>query len=69
MFDKYNEYFKRSGISEELKNKFISHISKFESSFFATENPNVDIRHGSNFTGKKKGRDACLEIPYWGKIR
>ena len=67
--DKYREYFKRSGISEELKNKFLRHISKFKSSFFTTEDPNVDIRHNSNFTGKKKGRDTCLEIPYWSRVR
>lgn len=66
--DKYKEYFKRSGINEDLKKDFVKHISKFESSFFTTENPNLDIRHDNNFTGRKKGREYCTELPYWGKF-
>ena len=36
---------------------------------FATVNPNVDIRHDSNFTGARRGKKRCYELPYWGKFK
>jgi hypothetical protein len=33
-----------------------------------TNIPNLDIRHGSNFTGPKRGKDRCYELLYWGKF-
>ena len=35
---------------------------------FRTENPNIDIRHGGNFTGPRRGRKRRYELPYWGKL-
>ncbi|MCP4648830.1 MAG: hypothetical protein GY853_01940 [PVC group bacterium] len=66
--NKYRNYIKRSGITGELKKDFVSHINKYESSLFETDSPNVDIRHGDNFTGKKRGEEHCEKIPYWGKL-
>jgi len=34
---------------------------------FRTEIPNIDIRHGNNFSGTRHGRDKCYSIPYWGE--
>lgn len=67
--EKYEEYFKRSGIGLDLKIDFIKHIRKFFSDMFKTEFPNLDIRHAGTFTGKKKGINHCYEIPYWGKFK
>jgi len=33
-----------------------------------TENPNIDIRHGGNFTGPRRGKLRSYEIPYWGTL-
>lgn len=35
---------------------------------FRTEIPNIDIRHGHNFTGPRRGRKRRYELPYWGKL-
>jgi hypothetical protein len=43
------------------------HVTKWSHSIFSTIYPNLDIRHGSNFTGPKRGKKRCYEIPYWGK--
>jgi hypothetical protein len=36
---------------------------------FSTKNPNLDIRHKTNFTGPKRGKKRCYELPYWGKFK
>ena len=36
---------------------------------FRTEIPNIDIRHGKNFTGNRKAGNRCYELPYWGKFQ
>jgi len=33
-----------------------------------TEIPNLDIRHGNNFSGPRRGYRRCYELPYWGKL-
>lgn len=35
---------------------------------FRTTHPNIDIRHGGNFTGPRRGKHRCYELPYWGRI-
>lgn len=35
---------------------------------FKTEFPNIDIRHGGNFTGPRRGRQRRYHLPYWGKL-
>ena len=41
-------------------------LEKYET--FATEIPNLDVRHDKNFTGPRRGRKRCYELPYWGKF-
>jgi hypothetical protein len=43
-------------------------LTEYESKSFMTETPNVDIRHNSNFTGPKRGKNRTYSIPYWGKF-
>ena len=43
-------------------------LGSYSDESFSTVNPNLDIRHGHNFTGNKKSRNRCFEIPYWGKF-
>jgi len=35
---------------------------------FTTKIPSLDIRHNDNFTGSKRGKKRCWELPYWGKL-
>jgi len=35
---------------------------------FRTKLPNIDIRHGSNFTGRRRGKLKAYTIPYWGSF-
>ena len=35
---------------------------------FETGIPNLDVRHGGNFTGPRRGRERTFNIPYWGKF-
>lgn len=35
---------------------------------FRTKAPNIDIKHGKNFTGPKRGKKSTYSIPYWGKF-
>jgi hypothetical protein len=41
----------------------------FRARSFKTEFPNIDIRHGKNFSGNRRGRQRCYSIPYWGDFR
>lgn len=56
-----------SGRSTQLQAYLKEYVNKYESRFFDTRNPNLDIRHGSNFTGPKRGKRRRYELPYWGK--
>jgi hypothetical protein len=41
-------------------------LEKYET--FATEIPNLDVRHGGNFTGPKHGKEKTFDVPHWGKF-
>lgn len=36
---------------------------------FKTKIPNLDIRHGNNFTGPKRGRNRTYDLKPWGKFK
>jgi hypothetical protein len=43
-------------------------LGRWKAEAFATTLPNLDIRHGGNFSGARRGtRRRCFELPYWGK--
>lgn len=44
-------------------------IGSYKAEAFRTINPNLDIRHGGNFSGNRRARNRCYEIPYWGRFK
>jgi len=57
-----------SGRPVWLRGYLEDYLTKYEHRTFKTELPNLDIRHGSNFTGPKRGKRRRYELPYWGKF-
>jgi hypothetical protein len=43
-------------------------VSVWKAETFRTEIPNLDIRHTSNFSRGRRGKDVFYELPYWGKL-
>lgn len=52
----------------QLQRYLKDYLTKYTSEPFKTEIPNLDIRHGSNFTGPKRGNQKTYELPYWGRF-
>jgi len=61
-------YYARSGKPVWLRDYLEGHLSKYEHKTFKTRLPNLDIRHGTNFTGPKRGNHRRYEMPYWGRF-
>jgi hypothetical protein len=59
----------KSGSHAHLVGYMEKHITKFNADTFRTVNPNLDIRHSSNFTGPKRGKNRCFSLPYWGEFK
>lgn len=57
-----------SGSSQHTQSLLDHHLSTFKHDLFQTDIPNLDIRHGSNFTGPRRGRQRTFDHPYWGKF-
>lgn len=57
-----------SGRPTQLQRYLKVYVTKYDSVFFETTLPNLDIRHGTNFTGPKRGKRRCYTLPYWGKF-
>jgi hypothetical protein len=64
---KLREYAK-SGRPMFLK-QFMKTLEHEKYETFKTKIPNLDIKHGANFTGPKRGVNRCYELPYWGKFK
>jgi len=58
----------RSGRAMWLRSYLEDHLAKYGHKTFKTKLPNLDIRHGSNFTGPKRGNSRRYELPYWGRF-
>ena len=58
----------KSGRPVWLRGYLAEHMDKYESRTFKTVLPNLDIRHGTNFTGPKRGNRRRYELPYWGRF-
>jgi len=43
-------------------------LTEYRSEVFSTNDCNLDIRYGGNFTGNKRGKKRRYEIPYWGRF-
>lgn len=48
---------------------FEDHVTKFKNEVFKTKSPNLDIRHGSNFTGPRRGKRRTYNLPPWGDFK
>lgn len=59
----------RSGKSAYLHKYFDDYLNQEKYEVFRTKIPNLDIRHGANFTGPKRGRNRKYLLPYWGEFK
>jgi len=57
-----------SGRSTQLQAYLKDYVTKYTSKFFRTEIPNLDIRHHTNFTGNKRGKNRCFYLEPWGRF-
>ena len=57
-----------SGSPAHLETLIGDHVRKWGHEIFRTSLPNLDIRHGNNFTGPKRGKKRCFELAPWGKF-
>jgi len=58
-----------SGDCKYLSPYLEEHLRKFKSEVFKTKNPNLDIRHDSNFTGPRRGKLRRYELSPWGEFK
>jgi len=49
--------------------KDVGKEEKWTAGAFKTELPNLDIRHGGNFSGGRKQRQVAQSLPYWGNFK
>ena len=45
------------------------YITKYNAKDFKTKQPNLDIRHKSNFTGQRRGKNRTFDLAPWGKFK
>lgn len=57
-----------SGKPIQLQQYLKDYLQRYEHKAFGTDMPNLDIRHGSNFSGPKRGLKRRYELPFWGKF-
>lgn len=50
-------------------NKLKDFITRYNAGRFKTAIPNIDIRHGNNFTGARRGKKRCYRLEPWGSLR
>ena len=44
------------------------YLTRYAAVDFSTTVPNIDIRHGHNFTGPRRGKNRTWDLEPWGKI-
>jgi len=49
--------------------KDVGKEDKWTAKGFATVLPNLDIRHGKNFSGGRRAKNDKKELPYWGNFK
>jgi len=45
-----------------------AYITRYNARNFRTRVPNIDIRHGQNFTGARRGKRRCWSLAPWGSV-
>lgn len=59
----------RGSAKKELRARVKDYIVGFNARDFKTVLPNIDIRHGDNFTGPRRGRKKTLTLDPWGTMK
>jgi hypothetical protein len=54
--------------AQEAKQKDLGKEDKYTAMGFRTTLPNLDIRHGNNFSGNRRTKKIREELPYWGRF-
>ncbi len=57
-----------SGQPIQLQRYLKDYLQRYEHRVFQTVNPNLDCRHGTNFSGAKRGKKRTYELPFWGRF-
>lgn len=52
-----------------MQEKLRAYILGFEGREFKTKIPTLDIRHGDNFSGPRRGKKRCFNLPPWGTLQ
>jgi hypothetical protein len=47
---------------------YLEYLTYYKHATFKTRLPNLDIRHGTNFTGPKRGGKRRYSLSYWGRF-
>ncbi len=63
------QYWAKSGKPVHLQQLLKEYLETEKSDLFRTEIGNLDIRHKSNFTGPKRGKNRTFNHPYWGEFK
>jgi hypothetical protein len=45
------------------------YVKRFLPRTFETEHPTLDVRHGQNFTGQRRGTRRTWDLPPWGQFK
>ena len=54
---------------QHLKSAIKDYITGYQAVDFKTKVPNIDIRHGQNFTGQRRGNYRRYSLDPWGTIK
>jgi hypothetical protein len=57
-----------SGRCTQLQRYLKEYVTKYDHRTWTSTYPSLDIRHGTNFTGAKRGKKRTYDLPYWGKF-
>jgi len=52
----------------EIRKRIKEYLVGYQAKDWSTSIPNIDIRHGGNFTGPRRGRSRKYELEPWGTI-
>lgn len=45
------------------------YIIRYNAKDWSSKVPNIDIRHGGNWTGQRRGKQRTWELPFWGSFQ
>lgn len=59
----------RNRAVRRLRPIILEYMERFRCVDFKTKDPNIDIRHGGNFTGQRRGMNRTFTLPPWGTMQ